>query len=249
MKKFTLVLSIVIFILWVQPNRITANEKELDYKLIYDSLLTVLDQNIAKEVIDYYGYYKQYRLYDAKIISIKRESEGGFSFRIVVQITTFEHAHNPPYGIDTITFDVSPFGIKTINFVHKGDEEEKKIAEFYNEALSDIKQSFNLRLESFTKYSYEQILYKAEIQNEYKGLSTISEEIIMNILNPTFKPPYKNVIDPITFIKGNKAFVLFKKADGTNVVYEVVRQNDKWVVVKENSKQGKKMNNELIWYM
>lgn len=97
-----------------------------------------------------------------------------------------------------------------INFIHKGDEEEKKINEFYKEVLLDILQTFNLRLESFSKYSYEQLLYKSEKQKEYKVLSDIVTDIIENDLNSNIKPPYKNVIDPVTFIKGNQGYILLK---------------------------------------
>ncbi|KQU13031.1 hypothetical protein ASG65_11825 [Bacillus sp. Leaf13] len=249
MNKFFLGLSISLILLSVQPNIITSAETELNNKLIYDTLLTSLDPYISEEVVNYYGYYKQYGLFDAKIIRIIRQSEGSFSFRVTVQVITFEHAHNPPYGKETITFDVSPFGVKVINFVHKGDEEEMKINEFYKKVLLDILQTFNLRLESFSKYSYEQLLYKSEKQKEYKLLSDIVTDIIVNDLNPDIKPPYKNVIDPVTFIKGTQGYILFKRSDGTNIVLQVAMENGIWVVVEKKNKQGKKMQNELIWYM
>ncbi|MFE5429307.1 DUF3888 domain-containing protein [Peribacillus simplex] len=170
MNKFFVGLSISLLLLSVQPNMITSAEAELNNKLIYDTLLTSLDPYISEEVVNYYGYYKQYGLFDAKIIRIIRQSEGSFSFRVTVQVITFEHAHNPPYGKETITFDVSPFGVKVINFVHKGDEEEMKINEFYKKVLLDILQTFNLRLESFSKYSYEQLLYKSENTNFFQIL-------------------------------------------------------------------------------
>ncbi|MGW8427678.1 DUF3888 domain-containing protein [Peribacillus simplex] len=249
MNKFFLGLTISLLLLSVQPNMITSAEAELNNKLIYDTLLTSLDPYISEEVVNYYGYYKQYGLFDAKIIRIIRQSEGSFSFRVTVQVITFEHAHNPPYGKETITFDVSPFGVKVINFVHKGDEEEMKINEFYKKVLLEILQTFNLRLESFSKYSYEQLLYKSEKQKEYKLLSDIVTDIIVNDLNPDIKPPYKNVIDPVTFIKGTQGYILFKRSDGTNIVLQVALENGIWVLVEKKNKQGKKMQNELIWYM
>ncbi|WP_260285079.1 DUF3888 domain-containing protein [Peribacillus aracenensis] len=249
MNKLFLGLSISLLLLSAQPNRINSAETELNNKLIYDALLTSLDLYISEEVVNYYGYYKQYGLFDAKIIRIIRQSEGSFSFRVTVQVITFEHAHNPPYGKETITFDVSPFGVKVINFVHEGDEEEMKINEFYKNVLLDILQTFNLRLESFSKFSYQQLLYKSEKQKEYKVLSNIATDIIVHDLNPDIKPPYKNVIDPVTFIKGTQGYILFKRSDGTNIVLQVAMENGEWVVVEKKNKQGKKMQNELIWYM
>ena len=89
-----------------------AQSEQPDYKLISDTLLTTLFLSIDKEIIHYYGYPKQFE--DAKILRITREHEGSFDFNIEVQVTTFEHAHDPPYGKETITFTISPFGVKTI---------------------------------------------------------------------------------------------------------------------------------------
>lgn len=36
-----------------------------------------------------------------------------------LQIQTYENAHNPPYGLETITFKVSSSRIQTFNFEHQ----------------------------------------------------------------------------------------------------------------------------------
>jgi hypothetical protein len=225
------------------------NETEIDYKLIYDVLITTLDPYIEKEIVHYYGYPKQYGLYDEKILSVIRKPEGQFSFKVKIQVTTFEHAHDPPYGKETITFDISPFGVKVIEFKHEGDEDEKKIIQFYQEVISDIKQSFNLKTQSYSKYTYDQLFYQAEQQIQYKTLADIVENIIVNILNPEIIPPFKNLIEPVTFIEGNKGYILFKTADGTNVVYFVKKENGKWTITDKKFNKGKVMKKELLWYM
>ncbi|KQL41373.1 hypothetical protein AN960_05230 [Bacillus sp. FJAT-25509] len=247
--KFFILISISMFIFLIQPSVIKANQNEINNKLLHDTLLTTLDPYISKGVEDYYGYQKAYGLYDAKILNINRDREGSFSFTAKVQVNTFEHAHNPPYGKETMIFHISPIGIKKISFVHEGDQEERKFKQFYSETISDIKQSFNLNLELYSEYNYSQLQYKAEKEKEYKSLTNITEEIINNILNPEVHPPYKNVISPVTFIKGKKAYILFKKSDGTNILYEVNKQNKRWEVVKKMNKNGKKMKNELLWYL
>lgn len=219
-----------------------------DYKIIYDTLLTTLEPSIQKEIINYYGYLKQYGLYDAKILSITRH-EGEFGFIVKVQVTTFEHADDPPNGKETMAFNVDPFGVKTISFQHKGDKLEKDIDEFYKATLSDIKQSFNLNLKSYTAYTYNQLQYQAEINNEFKSLFTIADEIVTNILVPERKIPNKNVIDPVTFLKDNTGYILFKMSDGTNVNYKVQKKDGHWIVTDENSKQGKKMDYIVPWYI
>lgn len=248
MKKLTYIL-IATITFWIIPSKIYAQSEQADYKLIYDALITILYPSIKKEIINYYGYPKQYGSYDAKILSIIREHEGQFSFITKVQVTTFEHAHDPPYGKETMTFKISPFGVETISFKHEGDKVEKEINEFYSATLSDIKQSFNLNLGSCSSYTYNQLQYQAEINNEFTPLFNIAEEIVTNILLPERKIPYKNVIDPVTFIKGNTGYMLFKKSDGTNVNYKVQKKDGNWLVTDKNSKQGKKMDYKLLWYV
>ena len=225
-----------------------SQSEQPDYKLIYDTLLTTLYPSIEKEIINYYGYLKQYGLYDAKILSINRY-EGQFGFIVKVQVTTFEHAHDPPNGKETMTFKIDPFGVKTISFQHKGDKLEKDIDEFYKATLSDIKQSFNLNIDHYTAYTYNQLQYQAEINNNFKSLFTIAEEIATNILLPERKIPNKNVIDPVTFLKDDSGYILYKKSDGTNVNYKVEKKDDNWIVTDKNSTQGKKMDYRLPWYI
>lgn len=248
MKKLTYILIATLTFLII-PSTIYAQSEQPDYKLIYDTLITSLEPSIQKEIINYYGYPKQYGLYDAKILNIIREHEGSFSFNAKVQVTTFEHAHAPPYGKETMNFNISPFGVKTINFQHEGDTLEKEINEFYKATLSDIKQSFKLNLGSYSSYTYNQLQYQAEINNEFKSLFNIAEEIVTNILNPERKIPYKNIIDPVTFIKDNTGYMLFKKSDGTNVIYKIQKKDGNWIVTDKNSKQGKKMDYKLPWYV
>lgn len=250
MKKFYLVFLIGVIILFVQPHLFKASQNDVDIKLLNDTLLTTLSPYITEGIVNYYGYPKQYGLYDAKVLSIKRNSEEGeFSFTAKVLVNTFEHALDPPYGKETMTFNISPMGIKRINYYHEGDEEEKKLIRFYNESISDIKQSFHLNLDNYSEYNYNRLEYKAEKNEEYKSLSAIAEGIVKNILNPEIHPPYKNVIDPVTFIKGSEGYVLFKRADGTNTYYMVKKENKEWVVVEKKSEKGKKMKYELLWYL
>lgn len=121
-----------------------------------------------------------------------------------------------PYGIETITMGVAPSGIKVINYEHKGDEREQKMEKFKNEVLMDIQKTFNLDLNAYQKY--EQLHYQAE-QGKFMELAKINEDIVINELNKEIKPPYKNVIYPMTFVKDDEAFILYKKSDGTNVLY------------------------------
>ncbi|MEG0438019.1 MAG: DUF3888 domain-containing protein [Solibacillus sp.] len=231
-------------LLTLSSENLEAPSEYPDYKLIYDTLLTTLYPSIEKELINYYGYLKQFE--DAKILSITRELEG---FNTKVQVTTFEHAHDPPNGKETMTFNISPFGVKTISFQHEGGQLEKDINEFYLATLADIKKSFHLNLDSYSSYTYNQLQYQAEINDEFKSLFTIADEIAINILVPERKIPNKNVIDPVTFIKDNAGYMLFKKSDGTNVIYKVQKKYGNWIVTDKTSKKGKKMDHKIPWYI
>ena len=233
--------------MFILPCKIYAQSEQADDQLIRDTFITILNPFIEKEIDHYYGYPKQYGLYDVKILKIVKESQ--FSFKVSVEVTTFEHAHSPPYSKEIITFEVSPTGVSTLRYIHEADDVEKAINAFYRATLLDIEQSFKLDLASYTSYRYDQLQYQAEINNDMKPLATIAEEIVTHILFPERKIPYKNVIDPVTFIKGNIGYMLFKRADGTNVSYQLQKKDGTWIVTDKKSKPGKKMEDLLPWYI
>ena len=246
MKKFAYVLMFI-FTMFILPCKIYAQSEQADEQLIRDTFITILNPFIEKEIDHYYGYPKQYGLYDVKILKIVKESQ--FSFKVSVEVTTFEHAHSPPYSMEIITFEVSPTGVSTLRYIHEADDVEKAINAFYRATLLDIQQSFKLDLASYTSYRYDQLQYQAEINNDMKSLAMIAEEIVIHILFPERKIPYKNVIDPVTFIKGNIGYMLFKRADGTNVSYQLQKKDGTWIVKDKKSKPGKKMEDLLPWYI
>ena len=233
--------------MFILPCKIYAQSEQADEQLIRDTFITILNPFIEKEIDHYYGYPKQYGLYDVKILKIVKESQ--FSFKVSVEVTTFEHAHSPPYSKEIITFEVSPTGVSTLRYIHEADDVEKAINAFYRATLLDIQPSFKLDLASYTSYRYDQLQYQAEINNDMKSLAMIAEEIVIHILFPERKIPYKNVIDPVTFIKGNIGYMLFKRADGTNVSYQLQKKDGTWIVKDKKSKPGKKMEDLLPWYI
>lgn len=122
MKK--IVILILLMIIWFNPKNAYSSsiyhnfeEVTTQQELYKGSLLSFLYPYISRAVEKYYGYPKQYDLYDAKIISIKKTYEK-FEYEIIVQVETFTDAHNPPMGIETITVLTSPMGTKVTNFNH-----------------------------------------------------------------------------------------------------------------------------------
>ena len=249
LKKLYFLIPFLVISILIQPLTPKAVQPDIDPISLHDALLATLQPHISKGIVDFYGYDKSYGLYDAQVLDIKREKEGEFAFTIEVRVNTFEAAENPPYGKETMRFGINSKGVKLIDFTHVGDKNEKKLTRFYKEVLIDIQKSFHLNLLPYEQYNYNQLRYKAEKHNEFDSLTHIVEEIVINILSPEIQPPYKNVIDPVTFIKDDEGFILFKKTDGTNFYYTVKKENGIWKVVDQESGKGKKMKYDLLWYM
>lgn len=86
-------------------------------------VITMLYPNIDEAIQTYYGEtIRGYDLYDAKISKLESLS-GWAKFNVTVNVETFYGPHNPPYGLECMTFYVSlgeeP---KLIQYKHKDIE-------------------------------------------------------------------------------------------------------------------------------
>jgi len=89
------------------------------------NLLNPYIDNAIKEyyrdtiILDYMGQptATQTALYDAKVNQIVRIDDS-FSFKVTVTVPTFHGAHNPPYGLEKMTFIIQPGGVTLINYEH-----------------------------------------------------------------------------------------------------------------------------------
>jgi hypothetical protein len=82
------------------------------------TMVLLLYQPIQDAIKEYYGELKQAALYDAVVTDIT-QIDNDFAFQVTVAVPTFEGAHNPS-GLEIMTFAVSPYGVKLVNYVHKG---------------------------------------------------------------------------------------------------------------------------------
>lgn len=85
-------------------------------KLNQEFILRRLFPYINSAIEQYYGEGRQYM--DGKILSIEK-IDG--KIRIKISVTTFVGAHNPPYGIETITLIDEYPGIKIEEFKHEDE--------------------------------------------------------------------------------------------------------------------------------
>jgi hypothetical protein len=114
MKSLLIALSMVIVF---GTSTVQAEVPDTKEKLIHDSLLTTFSPHITDAVAGHYGELTQYDLFDAEILDIKRQTEGGYSFTVIVQISPFKGAHNT-FGKDTITMEVTPGMVTVIKYEH-----------------------------------------------------------------------------------------------------------------------------------
>lgn len=234
-------ISLLIFSLLLKPSLVSASvgisSPAEDY-----TLFTRLHPYITDAVTNYYGQPKPYM--PVRIIS-------EYGSIITIQITTFQQAHNPPYGTDTITFrDKSPSNSApiAIRYLHKGDEWESIIERFKAKTLHDIQCSFQLQLSGYQKYEYGQLLYAAEHEKELLPLVELNRQAIQELLHP-IKPGFKNTINPVTFLHGYNGYIVCKQKDGMNVVYVIAHTKTGWQQVSVLRKQSLRMQPELLWYM
>lgn len=95
-------------------------EKNREEPSLTDSAIALLLYTHIDEAIqDYYGERTQFALYDAVVNNISRVGNNS-SYNIIISVPTFHGAHNPPYGLETMTFTVKTGGIVILKeYVHK----------------------------------------------------------------------------------------------------------------------------------
>lgn len=235
------------------PNYLKAQQEQSEEQLIKEALIRTLLPHIHEKINKYLKDFKTYGTYsmnfgtmDTKLLSIKRnEPNEPFNYEADIEISTFEHAHNPPHFKINITLDFNYSEYKITHFEIKGDDTFKEIESFYKETLADIKQSFDLNLKGYKHYN----------PNELKNLGFNQlHQIVTDIARTTLAPyakqthPSKNVVAPITFLKEDRGTILIKKGDGTNVVYFLQNIDNIWTIKDKKQKKGKKMEAKLLWY-
>ncbi|PFZ31555.1 hypothetical protein COL66_11905 [Bacillus wiedmannii] len=107
----------------IDVNRKRINRIPVPKKFLKEVVMNLLIEPISKEVEK---YYKEPKLWDRgseKIVEITKDEANDILY-VTVQIQTFEGAHNPPYGEDTITFRIKGNEIKPIQYKHRNIPEE-----------------------------------------------------------------------------------------------------------------------------
>ncbi|MDQ0193408.1 DUF3888 domain-containing protein [Paenibacillus wynnii] len=212
-----------------------------------NSLFALLYPYVNAAITEYYGRPKQYM--NEKITKVRHV--GGdrtrYHYLVVVKLETFDHAHNPPYGQDLLTFEVKLGTADLVAYNHKGNAWEEKIENFKKTVLQDIEQTFALDFTPYRKYEYGSLFHEVQNNAELQPLLDISDSIMNTSLR--VKGTNVNVIAPFVLLRNNEGYIVYKKSDGMNVVIRVVKKAGVWSVTGEVSKQGVQMKPELLWYM
>ena len=84
---------------------------------VTEQFLGMLFPYILEAIKEYYGENRAFT--NVKLLELKTTELGQYSFEAKVQVITFVGAHNPPFGLDTITLRKDLSEITVINFEHQ----------------------------------------------------------------------------------------------------------------------------------
>ena len=103
MRRITaFILGIIMMGLYMVTTGAAAEAKEeISVDAAQQVIIDLLYQPTAVAVAEYYGEPTQFWL--SSILSIQKV-EDLQNYEVVVQVETFQGPHNPPYGLETITF-------------------------------------------------------------------------------------------------------------------------------------------------
>lgn len=84
-------------------------------------ILRLLHQPTTAAVEEYYGGHRQY--WRQEVLNVQKVPESPY-YEVVIQVETFHGAHNPPYGLETLTFYIGPLdNIQLASFDHQTEAE------------------------------------------------------------------------------------------------------------------------------
>lgn len=82
-------------------------------------ILRLLYQPTAAAVEEYYGEHRQY--WRQEVLNVQKIPESPY-YEVVIQIETFHGAHNPSYGLETMTFYIGPLdNVQLVSFEHQAE--------------------------------------------------------------------------------------------------------------------------------
>lgn len=93
------------------------SKSELPQEAMEQVVLRLLHQPVKEAVNDYYNGLRQY--WKQEVLSIQKVPQSPY-YEVVIQVETFYGPHNPPYGLETMTFYIGPLdAVRLVDFDHQ----------------------------------------------------------------------------------------------------------------------------------
>ncbi|MEA4941731.1 MAG: DUF3888 domain-containing protein [Oscillibacter sp.] len=121
MRKITAFVAGVVAIVFVLlATGVSAESKEeISSDVSKQIILRLLYQPTTAAVENYYGERRQY--WRQEVLSAKKVQDSPY-YEVVIQVETFYGPHNPPYGLETMTFYIGPMDqVQLADFNHQDE--------------------------------------------------------------------------------------------------------------------------------
>lgn len=121
MRKITMFTAgiIVTAVVLLSAGASAESQNEISMHAPEQVILRLLYQPITTAVNDHYGEQRQY--WRQEVLSVQKVSESPY-YEVVIRVETFHGAHNPPYGLETMTFYIGPLDkVQLISFDHQDE--------------------------------------------------------------------------------------------------------------------------------
>lgn len=104
----------------LSANAAADSSKEISEDISEKLILRLLHQPTVSAVDTYYGEHRQY--WQQELLSVQKIPQSPY-YEVIIQVETFCGAHNPPYGIEAMTFHVGISGeAQLVSFDHQDEQ-------------------------------------------------------------------------------------------------------------------------------
>ncbi|TPG70886.1 DUF3888 domain-containing protein [Brevibacillus laterosporus] len=206
---------------WAQPPSPIPSEP------IQGALILTMNPHVIKAITHYYGYPRAYDLSSVRVVGVSRSMNQPHSYEAVFQVRTYEGNHAPPFSIETIKLAVHPDGVQLTGYSHQGDEWEAKRKVEEQQVQKEFEDYFHIQLAGYQQMSYYQIAHRYRDDPD-NALLLFNQELISQ-KEAIQKQSY---LLPMTFLGKRDGYILYKRSDGSQIVYFLLKELGSWKLSK-----------------
>ena len=121
MRKFSLfaVGMIAAAVILLSTGAATESKRELPQDAAEQVILRLLHQPVREAVNDYYDEPRQY--WREEVLNVEKVPQSPY-YEVVIRVETLSGPHNPPYGVETMTFYIGPLdAVRLVDFDHQDE--------------------------------------------------------------------------------------------------------------------------------